>query len=211
MNDFDSSSPSRPTAERILAVARRLFARDGFEGTSVRALTREAGANLGAVTYHFESKEALYHEVLDRVFGPVREGVRSLADAPLPAPQRLELFVRAMFHHQREHMDIPRFMAREVVWGEHPSPQILETVKTVVGSLARIMEEGQEEGSIVPGDPVLMALTLLSQPIYLSLMPRFLLREDLELARLPRPRSSPEEHVLELTRRAFFLSQEDSK
>jgi hypothetical protein len=73
------------------------------------------------------------------------------------------------------------------------------------------MEGGQEEGTLVPGDPVLMALTLLSQPIYLSLMPGLLRRDDLRDAALPQPESSPEEHVLAFVRRAFFVSQEESE
>jgi AcrR family transcriptional regulator len=199
------------TAERLLAAGRRMFATGGFEGTSVRALTSEAEANLGAITYHFESKEGLYHAVLGRVFGPVREGVKKLAEAPVPAPTRLELFVRAMFQHQKDQIDLPRFMAREIVLGENPSPPVLEMVRTVVGALARVMEDGQEEGSVVPGDPVLMALTLLSQPIYLSLMPRFLKREDLRDAELPQPWESAEDHVIAFLRRAFFVSQEESE
>ena len=61
------------------------------------------------------------------------------------------------------------------------------------------------------GDPVLMALTLLSQPIYLSLMPRFLAREDLRDAELPQPRSPAEEHVLGVLRRAFFVPEEEEE
>lgn len=199
------------TAERLLSAGRRMFAAGGFDGTSVRALTSEAEANLGAVTYHFESKEGLYHAVLGRVFGPVREGVKKLAEAPIPAPTRLELFVRAMFQHQRDQLDLPQFMVREVVLGEEPSPQVIETVRTVVGALTRVMKDGQDEGSLVQGDPVLMALTLLSQPIYLSLMPRFLKREDLREFDLPQPGESAEDHVIAFLRRAFFVSQEDSE
>ena len=199
------------TAERLLAAGRRLFAQDGFDGTSVRALTREAGANLGAVTYHFRSKEALYQAVLETVFGPVRDRLGELARANAPAPERLELFVHAMFQRLRESPDLPRFMVQEIVLGEHPSPQILDTVRTVVGALSRILEEGQEEGSIAEGDPVYLALTLLSQPLYLSLMPAFLRRDDLRAAELPQPSGSAEEHVLELLRRAFFLLQEESE
>jgi len=205
-------TPDTPdTADRLLAAGRRLFSKGGFEGTSVRALTSAAEANLGAVTYHFETKEALYQAVLERVFGPVRDRVAMLAQAPLPAPRRLEEFVRVMFQQQQTQYDLPRFMAQEIVIGETPSPQVLETVRTVVGSLSQIMRDGQEEGTVVPGDPVLMALTLLSQPIYLSLMPRFLKRDDLRTAELPQPQDSAENHVLALLRNAFFVSQEKSE
>jgi AcrR family transcriptional regulator len=199
------------TVERLIDAGRRLFAERGFDGTSVRAVTQEAGANLGAITYHFGTKENLYQATLARVFGPLQEGITRLVEAPLPAPDRLDLFVRAMFHHQTTHGDLPRFMAQEIVLGDRPSPEILKTVRIVVGGLARIMEEGQGEGTIVPGDPVLMALTVLSQPIYLSLMPRFLRRDDLRSAELPGPRGSAEDHVLALVRRGFVIPQEESE
>lgn len=54
------------TRQRILATAERLFAENGFAGTSLRALTAEAGVNLAAVNYHFRSKERLIEEVLKR-------------------------------------------------------------------------------------------------------------------------------------------------
>jgi AcrR family transcriptional regulator len=196
------------TTDRLLAVGRRLFAQGGFKGTSIRALTADAGANLGAVTYHFESKEAFYQAVLDQVMGPLRERVGALAESDMPAPDRLEIFVRGMFQHLRENPDLPRFFVQEIVIGDDPSPQLLRTVKTVVGTLATVFRQGQEEGTVIPGDPVLMALTLLSQPIYLTLMPRFLAREDLKDAGLPRPEGSAEEHVLGVLHRAFLAPEE---
>ncbi len=213
MNDYlepEKGPISSETTERLLAAGRRLFARGGFEGTSVRALTAEADANLGAITYHFETKEGLYHAVLERVLGPVRERLTMLAEIPQPAPKRLELFVEGMFQHLRDNPDLPRFFVQEIVIGDNPSPQILDTVRTVVGSLARIVREGQEEGTIVSGDPVLMALSLLSQPIYLSLMPRFLTRDDLRGAELPQPGGPAEGHVLAALRRVFLVSEENA-
>lgn len=64
----------RVTRERILDAAERLFAEHGFEGTSIRAVTKEAGANLAAVGYHFGSKAALFEALAERVMGPVLAG-----------------------------------------------------------------------------------------------------------------------------------------
>jgi AcrR family transcriptional regulator len=57
----------------ILDAAERLFSRQGFEGTSLRALTTQAGVNLGAVNYHFSSKDALVLAVLKRRMKPLNE------------------------------------------------------------------------------------------------------------------------------------------
>lgn len=54
------------TRERILDVAERLFMEYGYEGTSMRQITGEAGVNLAAVNYHFGSKEALLTAVFRR-------------------------------------------------------------------------------------------------------------------------------------------------
>ena len=52
------------TKTRILAATEKLFIVHGFDATSLRAITTEAGVNLAAVNYHFGSKEELFGMVL---------------------------------------------------------------------------------------------------------------------------------------------------
>lgn len=59
------------TTNTILDAAEKLFAREGYHGTSIRAITREAGVNLAAINYHFGSKEALLSEVFRRRLDPL--------------------------------------------------------------------------------------------------------------------------------------------
>jgi len=59
------------TRTQILDAAERLFAERGFRGTSVRAITGLAGANLAAVGYHFGSKAELLAAVIRRVIEPI--------------------------------------------------------------------------------------------------------------------------------------------
>ena len=54
------------TRERILDSAEHLFMAHGYDGTSMRQITGEAGVNLAAVNYHFGSKESLMQEVFRR-------------------------------------------------------------------------------------------------------------------------------------------------
>lgn len=65
---------SSNTQEQILNVAERLFAENGFAGTSLRSVIREAEVNLSAVHYHFGSKEELFRAVVARVAQPVVTG-----------------------------------------------------------------------------------------------------------------------------------------
>jgi AcrR family transcriptional regulator len=55
---------STDTRNKIVEVARVLFAEQGFEGTSIREIAKEADVNLASVNYHFHNKENLFTEVL---------------------------------------------------------------------------------------------------------------------------------------------------
>jgi AcrR family transcriptional regulator len=58
--------PPHETRTRILDAAEELFMLHGFEATSMRQLTAQAGVNLAAVNYHFGSKDALIEAVFRR-------------------------------------------------------------------------------------------------------------------------------------------------
>ncbi len=62
-------------------VAERLFAEQGFEAVSVRAITAEGGTNLAAVNYHFGSKEALIAAVIARRVEPLNRRRLELLDS----------------------------------------------------------------------------------------------------------------------------------
>jgi AcrR family transcriptional regulator len=69
------------TRERILDAGERLFMAHGYEGTSMRQITGEAGVNLAAVNYHFGSKESLMQEVFRRRLDWLNEERMRVLDA----------------------------------------------------------------------------------------------------------------------------------
>jgi AcrR family transcriptional regulator len=89
------------TKDRLLDAAEKLFAESGIDAVSLRAITAEAGVNLAAVNYHFQSKEALAMAVVERRFGPInRERLRMLDEletaaggGPVPVARILEAFL----------------------------------------------------------------------------------------------------------------------
>jgi AcrR family transcriptional regulator len=69
------------TKQRILDAAERLFAERGFDRTSLRAITAEAGVNLAAVNYHFGTKEELMRAVFARRLAPLSAHRLAMLDA----------------------------------------------------------------------------------------------------------------------------------
>lgn len=64
-------STKADTKNHILDVAEKHFARDGFAGTSLRAIIKESKVNVAAIAYHFGNKEDLYKAVTERFAMPV--------------------------------------------------------------------------------------------------------------------------------------------
>ena len=62
------------TKKSLLAAAGELFAKHGVDGVGIRAIAEKAGANQGAINYHFRSKEHLYGEVLQYAVSELQFG-----------------------------------------------------------------------------------------------------------------------------------------
>lgn len=89
------------TRERILDAAERLFATRGIARTSVRMIVEAAGANLGAINYHFGSKHAVLCEVFNRVSAPIskerQERLAALEAGHPGGPHDLAEILRALY------------------------------------------------------------------------------------------------------------------
>ena len=59
------------TASRLLDVAEALFARHGYDGTSLRQIAEGAGIKEPGIYNHFSGKPALYEAVLFRALNPI--------------------------------------------------------------------------------------------------------------------------------------------
>ena len=89
----------------ILGAARRVFESDGLDGASLRAIAAAAGYTPAALYFHFESKEAIYAEVLKDSLASLGQAIsRATARAKSPA-DRLRAAAMAFF---RYYADNPR-------------------------------------------------------------------------------------------------------
>jgi AcrR family transcriptional regulator len=77
---------SERTRERLLQAASREIYRSGFQSASVDTILAVAGVTKGALYYHFDSKEALGHAVIDEVIATCVRGkwVRPLQNGTDP-------------------------------------------------------------------------------------------------------------------------------
>ena len=88
---------ARPnTKEQIIAAAVETLHRKGFNGTSVQDITEAAQVPKGSFYNHFESKELLAVEALERYWQRVLNGLSGLGDENTPPADRLKRYFRRL-------------------------------------------------------------------------------------------------------------------
>jgi AcrR family transcriptional regulator len=78
-----------PVKERLLHVATRLFARHGFEGTSVQDIVDAAGVTKGAMYHYYDSKDDLLYELYHQVLSIQLSHLEQIVAGAGTAEQRL--------------------------------------------------------------------------------------------------------------------------
>ena len=147
---------------RILRESLRYFARNGFAGTRIADLARGIGIAQGTIYRYFDSKEDLFAALRELAANgdDVRE-LKLLARLPLTAKAKIgrlsasilgrladdELFAASVV------LNTQLMLEEESDADGRPAPYRSE----LYAHTARIVEQGQREGSVVAGDPLKLA------------------------------------------------------
>ncbi|MGH9497666.1 MAG: TetR/AcrR family transcriptional regulator [Terriglobales bacterium] len=92
-------SPSRPVTRfdrrlaKILEHATAIFCEKGYEGASMRDLSRASGMSLAGLYYYFESKEKLLYMIQKDLFSTVMELLREQIKDASDAESRVRIFI----------------------------------------------------------------------------------------------------------------------
>jgi AcrR family transcriptional regulator len=89
----------------ILKAARKVFEAEGLEGASLRAIAARAGYTPAALYFHFDSKEAIYAEVLLASLKALGKSVNAAVAKAKDPDARLRAAALAFF---RFYADNPR-------------------------------------------------------------------------------------------------------
>lgn len=97
---MSASTPSRAPDTRfdrrlaeILDYGTEVFAEKGYEGASMRDLSRLSGISLAGLYYYFESKEKLLYFIQQHTFSTIMERLRERLAASRDPEERVRIFV----------------------------------------------------------------------------------------------------------------------
>jgi AcrR family transcriptional regulator len=142
--------------EQLLDAAYRLFAEQGYHGTTVGDVCDELGVGKGVFYWYFKSKEALFKELLRTTLFQLRRAQETAITGVTDPVARIEKGIRTSIDFYRSepgYLSLIRTAARY----EEFSGVLQEGQEIVVADTAIHIKEGMAEGSIRHGDPELMA------------------------------------------------------
>jgi AcrR family transcriptional regulator len=146
----------REKLERAKQAARELFARQGFEATTIRQIAEHAGIGLGTLYSYVQTK----HELLDLVFLDEWGRVEDASYASLPeeaglVEALLHVFGTMMDHYARD-PEMSRLFVRETLFpgGGDMGPRVergLRVLQRLSGLVERAQQRGEVDPEVAPG------------------------------------------------------------
>src|SRR5579884_2315077 len=79
---------------KILEHATEVFCEKGYEGASMRDLSRHSGMSLAGMYYYFESKERLLYLIQKHTFSTIVERLRERLEGVSDPEQRVRIFIQ---------------------------------------------------------------------------------------------------------------------
>jgi AcrR family transcriptional regulator len=153
--------------DALLEAGADLFARHGFEGTTVDRIARKARVNKAMISYHFGGKAGLYRAILLSLFTATLERIRPLRTSAEPADLLLRSFVKEFSEMVARRPSLPVMLLREVLsGGRHLDRETLPQFAAVFSVVREIIEKGAREGTFRPVDPLLTHLSLIGSLVF---------------------------------------------
>ena len=163
---------------QIIESAENLFAKKGYEATTVRNIAEEAGINIAMISYYFGSKEKLLEAVFNHRMGNFTMRVESLLknDSLLPI-QKVDILIDEHIERVIHHEGFYKIMLCEQVINKNPViiKTLSETKMRNAELINKLIIDGQKKGVFKKNIDVVMLMStlvgtviqvLINQPFY---------------------------------------------
>ena len=149
---------------QILATALALFGERGYHATSIADIINTAGIARGTFYLYFESKRAIFAELLDRFFATVAGAVRRIDVSPGAATplEQMDDNLRRVFEVLARERPMARILIREAVGlDEEFDRKLVDFYGRVTALIERALRLGQSLGLVRDCDPALVSSCVL--------------------------------------------------
>ncbi|MCM1076449.1 MAG: TetR/AcrR family transcriptional regulator [Bacteroides sp.] len=142
------------TRERLLDVARQLFASNGVEKTTMNDIATASDKGRRTIYTYFKNKKEIYDAVIERESEAIVQKLKSVVMSNLPPAEKFERFLDARFDIVEE--TIRESATSQIISYLTLDYKRLERIRTLAvakeqGLISRMIAEGVEKGVFDPG------------------------------------------------------------
>jgi AcrR family transcriptional regulator len=142
-----STVDGQTVPQRLLNVARTLFAEKGFEGTSVQDVVVAAGVTKGAMYHYFSSKDDLLYEIYGRVLRMQMERLEKFVSQEGSVEERLHAAAADVVVTTTENLDSTTIFFRSLhQLSEEKQKEIRRERRRYHETFRAMVVEGQQSG-----------------------------------------------------------------
>lgn len=149
---------------QIRSEALQQFASKGLFATKIKEIAEGAGIAQGLIYHYYKSKEEIYVELISNALDKMNEAVEQLQEMAMPAHEKIQAVIRQILYTIESSKDFNQ-TCRLIAQATN-STAIPEDAKRIIEAkrdypyqeIAKIMNEGQREGTIITADPNELAM-----------------------------------------------------
>jgi TetR/AcrR family transcriptional regulator, cholesterol catabolism regulator len=142
---------SEAKLEHILRHAAQIFAERGFEGASIRDISRASGVSLAGLYYYFDSKQELLYLIQNATFSRVLDSVRVRLNGVHEPVARLRVLVQNHIEYFLSHPHEMKVLSHEDEALEQPYYEKVAAIKRRYYALAREIFDALAADGLAPG------------------------------------------------------------
>ena len=143
------SSSKNGKYEQILEAGVKVFAGQGYNGSTISAIARQAGVADGTIYLYFKNKEDILAQIVQKYTQRFFDTFKSSMGPGVSAVDKLKLLVRLHFEMSQQDMNTALVYQVEMRRSNRLMKEdIREALKTYHDLVGTIVEEGQQEGTI---------------------------------------------------------------
>lgn len=150
------------TRNRVLDVARTLFAEHGYEAVTIRMIADEAGIAVGSVFTTFHSKSDVLSAIVVEEIGKQLDGADTALDGVNGCVPRIRaLFTVIYRHHDRHGLLLLEAQSHSWVRPREAELAVRRSLVPTFKRIERLLMDGEDAGEIAPGRDLRLIVQML--------------------------------------------------
>lgn len=145
------------TKRKIFETSMELFAKKGYEATSIEEITATVGVAKGTLYYHFSTKEEIFNFLVEEGMKLLKNSVDIKCSKLENSIDKLKAIILIQIKIIAKYENFISMLLSQIWGGEPRNKMCREYTFEYINMIEEIIKEGIKKGELIEGDSSVMA------------------------------------------------------